>query len=65
MELTLFIIGTLLAIIGVLGLRILDKLEGSISQAVKSVSELNERVAKVITAIEYHDERIKRLEDKT
>jgi hypothetical protein len=63
MELTLFIVGTLLAVIGVLGLRILDKLEHTIAEAVKSVGELNQKVAKVIAAVEYHDERIKRLED--
>lgn len=63
MELALFVIGALLTVVGTLGLIILNRMNTTIDKAVTSVGELNVKVAKVITAIEYHDERIKRLED--
>lgn len=63
MELVLFIVGALLAIIGSMGLIILNRLNSTIEKAVDSIGELNVKVAKVIAAVEYHDERIKRLED--
>lgn len=63
MEITLFTIGALLTVIGTLGLLILNRLNITIEKAVDSVGELNVKVAKVIAAVEYHDERIKRLEE--
>lgn len=60
----IFILSTLLTIIGVLGLRILNTMSKAVEVAGKSVEKLNVKVAIVIERIEYHDERIKRLEEK-
>lgn len=60
----IFILGTLLTLIGSLGLIILNSMSKSIDLAGESVKELNVKVAIVIERIEYHDERIKRLEEK-
>jgi len=59
----IFTLSTLLTVIGVLGLRILNTMSKSVETAGKSVEKLNVKVAVVIERIEYHDERIKKLEE--
>lgn len=61
----IFVLSTLLTIIGVLGLRILNTMSKSVEIAGKSVEKLNVKVAVVIERIEYHDERIKKLEERS
>lgn len=63
MELALFVIGALLSVVGAFGLLILNSMNSNLEKATFSVNELNVKVATVIQAIEYHDERIKKLED--
>lgn len=60
----LFVIGTLLTVIGSLGLIILNSMRDEIKIAGDSVRKLNVKVAVVIERIEHHDERIKKLEEK-
>jgi len=64
MEITLFIIGLLVTVIGSLGLIILNSMKDEMKMGSKSVEKLNVKIAVVIERIEYHDERIKRLEEK-
>jgi hypothetical protein len=64
MEWQIFTVGMLLSIIGTMGLIILNSMRKSVDIAGESVNELNVKVAVVIERIEYHDERIKRLEEK-
>lgn len=59
-----FVISILLTVIGSLGLIILNSMRESINIAGESVKELNIKVAIVIERIEYHDERIKKLEER-
>ena len=65
MEVTLFIIGLLVTIIGSLGLIILNSMKEEMKTGSKSVEKLNVKIAVVIERIEYHDERIKRLEERS
>lgn len=60
----LFILGTLLTVIGTLGLIILNSMREEMKIGGESVKELNIKVAVVIERIEYHDERIKKLEER-
>lgn len=64
MDLQIFILGSLFTVIGTLVLRTLNSMNTSLKEAGKSVAELNVKVAVVIQALEYHDERIKKLEEK-
>ena len=63
MENYLFIFGTLLSIIGFSVVWILNDFKNELKEARSSIQKLNENVAVVIRAIEYHDERISRLEE--
>jgi hypothetical protein len=60
----LFVLGTLLTVIGSLGLIILNAMKDELKTASESVKELNVKVAVVIERIEHHDERIKKLEER-
>lgn len=69
-ETSLFVIGTLLTVIGALGLIVLNSMKETLAKAVDSISELNIEVAKVVKAVEYHEiqfnivnDRIKKLEE--
>lgn len=64
MEWQLFVIGAMLSIIGTLGLIILNSMREEMRAGGKSVEKLNVKVAIVIERIEWHDERIKKLEEK-
>jgi hypothetical protein len=64
MEWQIFVIGVLLTTIGTLGLLILNSMRGEMKAGGKSIEKLNVKVAVVIERIEYHDERIKKLEEK-
>ncbi len=64
MEWQIFILGTLMTFIGSLGLIILNSMRNAVKDAGDSVNKLNIKVAIVIERIEYHDERIKRLEER-
>lgn len=64
MQWQIFVVGILLTVIGSLGLIILNSMKESVKDAGDSVKELNVKVAIVIERIEYHDERIKKLEER-
>jgi hypothetical protein len=65
MEWMIFVVGVLLTTIGTLGLLILNSMRSEMKAGGKSIEKLNVKVAVVIERIEYHDERIKRLEERT
>lgn len=62
MENYLFILGILFSIIGFLAVWILNELKDSVTETKTSVQELNTNVAIIIKTVEYHDDRIKKLE---
>lgn len=58
-------VSSLLAMLGFTCVYILNRMSATVDKATESIEKLNTNVAVVIERIEYHDERIKKLEERS